>query len=212
MEELRSTEILDLEIENDARKRAEKILNEAQNEQARILSEVETNVKEAENKQKNYYQEKLLRFENNLKAAVPLEKRRFLVDFYFNSVSAAMNEFFAKLSQDKILELLRNKFNSCIKNFSDKVFNAFYFGLDAKAAEKELKTLLGSKLASAKETSFALSGEEPFPGNNLHAGYVLISDDNNVKIRVTSDQIVRELREKYNYQLTTALFNGGLPE
>ncbi len=212
MEELRSTEILDLEIENDAKKRAEKILNDAQNEQARILSEVETNVKEAEDKQKKYYQDKLNRFENNLKAAVPLEKRRFLIDFYYNSVSKAMNDYFANLSQEKLLELLRNKSGACLKKFDDKNFDVLYFGLEGKSAEKELKTLLGNKLASVKETSFALSGEEPFPGNELHAGYILISTDNNVKIRVTVDQIVREIREKYNYQLTTALFNGGLPE
>ena len=47
MEELRSTEILDKEIEADARKKADKILKNADSEAEKILADVETRVKEA---------------------------------------------------------------------------------------------------------------------------------------------------------------------
>ena len=52
MEELRSTEILDKEIQNDARRKVEKILQKADAECAFLKEDVERKLQETEKEQK----------------------------------------------------------------------------------------------------------------------------------------------------------------
>ena len=97
MEELRSTEILDKEIEADARKKAEKILAAADAEGQELLAGVKGRVEQAADEKKHYYEEKLATFSANLDAALPLEKERFLAAFYAESVAASLNAYLAAL-------------------------------------------------------------------------------------------------------------------
>ena len=106
MEELRSTEILDKEIEADARKKAEKILARAEEECRTILADVSLRVDEASKQKESYYAGKLSALEKSINEALPLEKGRFLVSFYDDEVSKAFNEYFEKLGLEKRLALI----------------------------------------------------------------------------------------------------------
>ena len=80
MEELRSTEILDKEIQEDARKKADKIVKNSQIEAQNILDSVDGRIEVARQEKEKFYAEKLTRFERDTNASLPLEKQRlFLV-------------------------------------------------------------------------------------------------------------------------------------
>ena len=79
MEELRSTEILDKEIEADARKKAAKIVAKAESEAKSIIEGVDDRVKKAVEEKSAVYKNKLSLLEKNADAYIPLEKERFLV-------------------------------------------------------------------------------------------------------------------------------------
>ena len=208
MEELRSTEILDKEIEADARKKADKILKNADSEAEKILADVETRVKEAKEQKEKYYDSKFNQFEKNLEAALPLEKERFLVSFYDDSVSSALKVYLKSIGAEKRLSLIEKRFSGMKKNMGAQKFNAFTFGIDAGAAKK----LLGDFASSTKEISFEESGEEIAKGNEIHEGIILESENKKVRIRLTIDQIVRELKDKYSFELASTLFGGKLPQ
>lgn len=208
MEELRSTEILDKEIEADARKKAEKILKNANLEAEKILADVETRVNEARDQREKFYSSKLNQFEKNLEAALPLEKERFLVSFYEDSVSASLNEYLKSIGAEKRFSLIQKKFQNSKAHIGDKKFNAFAYGIDLNSA----KTMLGSSALSVKEISFEKSGEKIAEGNEIHEGIILESEDKSVRIRLTTDQIVRELKDKYSFELASTLFGGKLPQ
>ncbi len=212
MEELRSTEILDIEIENDARKKVEKILKNAHEEAEKILENVGNKLTDAEYKEKIHFEQKIERFENNLKASLPLEQRRFLSSFYYASVSDAINSFLGTLSQEKICSILEAKLSSCVKIFSGKKVKASVFDVDLKNAEKLLNKYFKDEIIEIKEISFDRSGEEICEGNKFHSGIIITSADSSVKARITLDQILREIRSKYSSELASELFGGRLPE
>ena len=74
MEELRSTQILDKEIQADARKKAEKVVKNAKAECEKILASVSERIENAKKEKLEKYEEKFNAFEKDQKASVPLEE------------------------------------------------------------------------------------------------------------------------------------------
>ncbi|WP_407428843.1 hypothetical protein [Treponema sp.] len=212
MEELRSTEILDKEIEADARKKAQKILTRADEECKTILENVAFRIEEASKKKEAYYSEKLSQAEKSVEEAFPLEKGRFLVSFYSESVSKAFNEYLENLGEEKRLSLAEKKLEKSLAIIREKKINAFVFGFKTENAKKMLEKSLSKNLLKVEEISFEKSGEQAESGNNFHEGIILVSEDGFVKIRLTLDQIVREIKDKYSEELAVKLFGGRLPE
>ena len=81
MEELRSAEILNREIQNEARKKAEKLLKDAEVEVARIQKASETRIKKLREEKQELFAQRLQHIQHDIEAAIPLEKERFLVSF-----------------------------------------------------------------------------------------------------------------------------------
>ena len=109
MEELRSTEILDKEIEADARKKAEKILRKTEEESKKILESVSERLEAVKKEKSLFFDEKIKDFENDKLNSFPLEKQRFLVKFIQNAFSENINDFLNSLTEDERLSLVINK-------------------------------------------------------------------------------------------------------
>ncbi len=211
MEELRSTEILDKEIEADARKKAERIVAKAEEEAKNILGGVSAHVQEASKNEDEFYADKLSRFEKNMQASLPLEKERFLASFYADCVSKAFNEYLEKLGAEKRLCLAARKLESLPPEILNKKMKAFVFGFDAGMIQKVLKNT-AKNITETAVVPFEKSGEEACYGNDFHEGIVLEDEENSFRIRLTVDQLVREIKDKYSSELATTLFGGRLPE
>jgi len=208
MEELRSTEILDKEIQNDARRKVEKILQKADAECAFLKEDVERKLQETEKELKEKNEKKLEIYKKNLSSAVPLEKERFLVSFVQKEIENAVSEYLSSLSLEKKLELLGNhlkKYEDVLKN---KTLTAYYYGL----TQSNVKKVLDKKVnvTEYKETMFGkLLIEEDF-GLKDKIGIILEADDLSVRVRLTLSELVSQLLNKYRSELCNALFEGGL--
>ncbi len=213
MEELRSTEILDKEIEADAQKKAKKILDKAEREAQAVAAGVEERVKKAVEEKSASLKNKLSQLQNNAGAYIPLEKERFLVSFYDEQVCKAMNAYFNSIGKEKRLSLLEDKLEQCKSAINDKKITVKYFGgLEEVDAKKVAEKIVDKNISRYESVKFEKSGEEAVKGNEIHEGMILKSDDNSVLIRLTMDEIVRELKDKYSYELSSTLFGGRLPE
>lgn len=211
MEELRSTEILDKEIEADARKKAEKILARAEEECKNILADVEKRISEARTQKEAFYALKISQAEKSNAEALPLEKGRFLVSFYNDEVSKAFNEYLENLGEEKRLSLIEKKLESLSDIVNQKNLKAFVFGYELDVAKKMLEKHI-KNLSQIEKIIFEKSGEEAAFGNSFHEGIILESDDGMIRIRATIDQIVREIKDKLSEELAVKLFGGRLPE
>lgn len=211
MEELRSTEILDKEIEADARKKAEKIVVRAEEEAKNILGGVAAHVQEASKQKDEFYENKLSRFEKNIEASFPLEKERFLAAFYADCVSKAFNGYLENLGAEKRLCLAAKKLENLPHEILNKNMKARVFGFDADLVQKNLKNTV-KNISEIDEIPFEKSGEEACYGNDFHEGVILEDEEKSFRIRLTVDQLVREIKDKYSSELATTLFGWRLPE
>ena len=179
MQELRSTDILDKEIQADARKKAERMLQKADSECEKLLASVEADIEKAADEKRSFFAKKLEAFEADRKAVVPLEKERFKVSFIQNAVIQNINKYLEGLSEEKRLELVCRAFD-----FNTELnLNAYVYGFNTKEAEKYLSKKLGNKLLSCTETKFGRSVLEDELGLALPQGIILESEEKKCSIK-----------------------------
>ena len=213
MEELRSTEILDKEIQEDARKKADKIVKNSQKEAQNIIDGVSGRIETAKQEKEKLYAEKLTRFERDTNASLPLEKQRFLVSFEDEQVTNGIKNYLEKLSLEKKSELLKEllkKYKSILEN---RKVNIFTVNFDKTLAEKMTKEILSNNsILSCLELSDyekqILIEEYP----NFVEGFVLKSDDKAITCRVLLCEIINNIKDKNSFELAETLFCGRLPQ
>lgn len=204
MEEFRSTEILDKEIQADARKKAEKILAKADVDCALLLEEVSGRIEKAKKELVDKYALKIAAFEKDLSATLPLEKERFLVSFIQSSIEKAINAYLAKLSDEEKIDLVLKKSVKIEDVLKSKKLNALYYGFQ----ESLVKKTVGKKfnLISVKETEFNKMIIENDLGITDRKGIILESEDKAIRVRMTLSEVISQIQDKYRAELYSALF------
>ncbi len=208
MQELRSTDILDKEIEADARRRAEAILKRADEECAQIIASVKNRIDVAHQEKEEFYSKKLDAFERDLTASGPLEKQRFKVSFIQEQIMAAINSYLEGLTEEKRLELVTEHFD--FSTCEGKKINAYVYGFNVETVEKLLKSKLNSSLVSCTKTEFGKTIIEDEIGLEHYEGVILEAEDKSLRCRLTLAQIFGGILDKYRAELSEALFGGSL--
>ena len=213
MEELRSTEILDKEIQEDARKKADKIVKNSQKEAQNILDGVSGRIETAKQEKEKLYAEKLTRFEKDTNASLPLEKQRFLVSFEDEQVTNGIKNYLENLSLEKKSELLKELLNKYKNILENRNVNIFAVDFDKTLAEKIAVDVLGKKsIVSCQDISDfkkqILTEENP----NFVQGFVIKSDDKAITCRVLLSEIINNIKDKNSFELAQTLFCGRLPQ
>ena len=204
MQELRSTDILDKEIQADARKKAERMLAKADLDCEKLLASVDSDIEKAKQEKEEFFAHKLEAFEKDRMAVVPLEKERFKVSFIQNAVIQNINKYLEGLSEEKRLALVARDFN-----FETELkLNAFVYGFSLSGAKKFLSEKLGSKLASVSETKFGAEALEDEIGLEKPQGIILESEDKKFRCRLTLSEVIAKLLDTKRSELSATLFGG----
>ena len=106
MEELRSTEVLDREILEDARKKAYRILKTADDTLAAQKRDWEKKTQEAVDSIRKVYTDRIKRTGEEIYARLPLDKRRLRSETAESSLVRAMGDFLRTLPREKLLDIL----------------------------------------------------------------------------------------------------------
>lgn len=208
MEELRSAEILDKEIEADARKKAERILSKAEKECKNIADSVEGRIAEVKKEKKLKYEQQIFNFKKDKEAFLPLEKKRFLSAFIQSSIENALNKFLSLMSSKERLDILMyqmKKYEDVLKN---KEFNVYIYGFDKETVKSCLEPLI--KIVSYSETEFNKIIHEDECGIKIKEGIILESPDKQVRLRLTLTEIISRIQKEYRAEMYNALFGGRL--
>lgn len=207
MQELRSTDILDKEIQADARKKAEKILAKADADCKAIIDSINDNIANAKSEKEELYAKKLAAAEKDQVASIPLEKERFLVSFVQESIAKNINEYLKTLTEEKRLELVLKNFDTSL--VKDKKVTAYVYGFNVKTAEKALSKVLGSSLKDCQETIFGKITQEEDFGLETKEGILIESEDKSFRARLTLCEKVNLILDKYRAELSNVLFGQG---
>lgn len=206
MQELRSTDILDKEIQADARKKAERMLAKTDSECEKLIASVESDIEKAAEEKQLFFAHKLEAFEKDRMAVVPLEKERFKVSFIQDAVIQNINKYLEALSEEKKLELVAHDFDFK----TERSLNAFVYGFSLSDAKKFLSDKMGSKLLSVKETKFGAEILEEDIGLAKPEGIILESEDKNFRCRLTLNEVIEKLLDTNRADLSATLFGGDL--
>lgn len=207
MEELRSTEILDKEIQADARKKAEKIIKAAETESKKFGEEVALRLENAKKEKIEKAALRLKSLEKDLAASLPLEKERFLVSYIQSSIDDGMNEYFESLCDEKIVSVFANEFFRYKDAIGERSVKLFVYGLDASLCKKTFEKKV--KVLSAEKTEFNKILPEKTAGLKTQKGIVLETEDKQIRLRLTLSEIVSQIEEKYRKELYEKLLKGG---
>ena len=203
MEELRSTEILEKEIQSDARRKVEKILKNADADCEKILASVKTRFEKTQTEKKAANQKKIDDYIKNADTAIPLEKGRKTVSFIDSKVHLSVDNYFNNLSQEKKIKLISSlvsRFKNILKNSPLEIS---YNGFSRAEVDSILKTTLGVSVRfDATEVSL----------KNADIGLLIMTKDESVLCRATLSEIKYELFEKYRFELQNTLFGGRFKE
>jgi vacuolar-type H+-ATPase subunit E/Vma4 len=143
MEELQSTEILDREILEDARKKVMRILKTAEDTVRVQTAEWEkktlTSIDELDKK----YNEERETASSKIMARLPIDKHRIKIEKIESLLFSAIEKWFKGLSRQRILEILTEELAKrlvlCDDSLNSAKIQAHINGIDRKEAEAVLK-------------------------------------------------------------------------
>ena len=109
MEELRSTEVLDREILEDARKKAYRVLKTADDNLTAQTQDWDKKIQDAVDSIRQTYEDRTRKSTEEILARFPLDKRRLRSETSEAFLTKAMGEFLRSLSREKLLSILEGE-------------------------------------------------------------------------------------------------------
>jgi len=109
MEELRTTEVLEREILEDARKKAAKLLKTADDTLAQQKLTWEKKLSDDLESIRKTYMERIKKTIDDIFARLPLDKRRLRLKTHEDFLSGAINTFLANLGRERTLSILERE-------------------------------------------------------------------------------------------------------
>ena len=213
MQELRSTDILDKEILSESRKKAEKILKNADADCKELLDSLDSEIQKAKLEKQEIYNRKIELFEKNKKVSIPLEKQRFKITFIENTLLQNINEYLKSVDDSKKITMLISHlqdFEDLQKSLCGQKFTAFFYGFDKTEVETQLSKKIGKLLDKCEKTEFGKVAYETDFGFDNPQGIILETEDKTFRVRLTFSQVLEQILDKNREELTSTLFGGDL--
>ena len=202
MEEIGTTEAIQKEILEEARKAADKVLRDADEEAAFTVAQA---VERARNVTESVGQAAdawIARNRAEMLARIPLEKIRYRTALVDGRVRKALADLFEGMSEDRIAGLIEEHMKACSAIFNGRAVNIRYKGLSKARAVAAVQKALG-----VPEPSEALE-DSKLPA----AGLVVHSADGKMTLRATMDLVESDLLDRQRGELSRALCAEALKE
>jgi len=203
MEELQSTEILDREILEDARKKALRALKTADDTVQTQSREWEKKTAESIAELDKKFNEHKEEAEEKVMARLPIDKRRTKVEKIESLLKSAVESWYKSLSRARILELLvdelKKRISLCEEFSNSAQKRAFFHGLDKKEAETALKNA----------NCACTADEEPADTDKYPS---IILETGSVRITASIQKIVDYLLQEKRAELVAALVGNDFME
>lgn len=197
MEELQSTEVLDKEILEDARKKAQRILKTADETIASAEASWEKKSRKALTGIQQKYAGRGAKTREEIMARLPLDKRRVRSEKVEALLGSAMDGYLRSLPREKLLSLLEAELAKRAGEALSPSFQAAYRGL----SEAELEQILKKIFPRASWTINPDYSFHTLPG----ALPAIVVDAPDVRITASVDKLAENMLEDKRAELVTAL-------
>ncbi|MDR0602277.1 MAG: ATPase [Treponema sp.] len=206
MEELQSTEILDREILEDARKKASRILKSADENAASGAALWDKKTEEAIAELKGRYDAMLAKASAEIMARLPLDERRARSEIIEGLLSSAADDWVSGLGPERVLSLLEGALEKycaeCPELREEKTFRVLLHNMPVSGAEPLVARLFPRARAEFTEIPAA----HPYPEIIIDSALVRAT----ASIRVMLDALLLDRREELVSALIGEDAEGGL--
>lgn len=195
MEEIVSTEALEREILEDARKKGERLLKDADAELGRITAESATRTAKALALLAAEYQARAERYQGEHRARLPLEKTRMKVKYIDRLLSSGASQYLALLPPKRASLLVSSLLGRAAALVGEREISLGYKGMD----EAEARSIVGGVLPMARIVGAAVD-------TGLAAtGIAVATRDGKLSVLATLDLIGERLLDENRGELAQAL-------
>jgi hypothetical protein len=210
MEELKSTEVLDREILEDARKKAHKILQTADDTLASQGRSWERKTKRALESVRKTYAERIKKNENEILARLPLDKRRLRSETAERFLTEAMDAFLRSLDRRGLLSVLERELSERAGELETgddtrggNARNVAFSGMNLS----ELDGLLKNAFAAYDPEAGAWKITED---THIHEFPSVVVNTNALRIAVSAETAAANLLKDKRAELAAALLGEGV--
>jgi hypothetical protein len=202
MEELQSTEVLDKEILEDARKKARRILKAAEDAVAASAVAWEDRIVKDTGELKRSFTIRTEKAREELMARLPLDKRRAYSEKVEALLLAAMQDYLRSLSREKLLALLEKELRRCAAGLPELVPGSPPPEVGGRAlTEDELRALVDKALPGINWTVQRTKDFHKLPGNFP----AIIVETPAVRLTASLDALAAAVLEDSRAELVSSL-------
>ncbi|MEI6873819.1 MAG: hypothetical protein WCL50_01680 [Spirochaetota bacterium] len=195
MEEIGNTEAIQKEILDEARKTAEKVLREADEEVERTRSASSSRAKNAQAEVAKAADTWIGRYRAETLARLPLEKIRFKTDLIDRRIRRSLSAYIAGLGEERIASLVESLMRDSLSQFKGSEVDIRFKGLSQGRAVVAAKNALG--VSGARKAA----EDQKLPS----VGLVVESIDGKLTLRATMDLVESDLLDRQRGELAQAL-------
>jgi vacuolar-type H+-ATPase subunit H len=200
MEELQSTDVLDREILEDARRKAKRILAAAEETAAAGAESWKKRLDQDTRDLENNYAARIEKTRDELMARLPLDKRRAHSERVETLFVSAMGEYLGSLPRERILALLEKELRRCAAGLPESDPGPLDAGCRSLSRE-ELQDLLDKSLQGVPWTF-----REDMEFHRLPGGFpAIILNSPAVRLTASVDALAASLMEDSREELASAL-------
>jgi vacuolar-type H+-ATPase subunit H len=191
MEELQSTEVLDREILEDARKKAFKILKTADDTARANAASWDKKMEESLAELKRRYRKRREKTAAEIMARLPLDKRRIRSEKMEEFLNAATAAWYGGLERSRVLGILEDELARRLEDCPEFAGEGPVRALLRHVEPEEAAALLGRALPGlACSPEAAEAGDDPYPGVTLVSPGVRIT----ASIGMVTDSLLHDQR------------------
>jgi vacuolar-type H+-ATPase subunit H len=208
MEELQSTEVLDREILEDARKKAQRIFKSAEEAAASSAAAWEKKSLEAIEEIRQNYIRRGERSRTEIMARLPLDKRRIYSEKVETLLCSAMDNCFAELSREKLLALLERELKVRTEEFirDQEPSTGTPDGVPVEISGRGLSDAELEDLLDRTLPGIPRKVRQNFPFHNLPGSFpAVVADTPAVRLIASIDALSAALLQDHRAELAGAL-------
>ena len=199
METVRTSEVLESQILEDARAKAKRLRDSAEKECRVILAEGESRDAEEARRLDSALETRMAALRADHEAALPLDFMRSRLEFLQKAVSGALEEMFASLSADELDRVIGRQVARASFAFIDQHLVVKCAGMSEQAARR---------IVTANVPGAEMRSVTPLPAEQAEesgTGLIVETEDGSRRFRATLRELTALLLEEQREELVTAL-------
>ena len=206
MEVLHSTDLIGEEIKEEARKKADRILKNADLEIDALRKGLDEKLEKLEEEQKKIYSDKIQKYKDSVFVTLPLRKWKEKVEYVENVLNEALQTYFSSLSVNKKLEIIKTMLEKFKAIVDGKTIVLKYAGFDEEDSKKLVSSIFSNiNIEKCEQASYS---EKRFVG--VYEGLIIEDIEKTFICRAGMEQAKQNIFDEKKQMLAKALFGESL--